>query len=219
MAEGLTFFRQSPVLPLLAVLTAGLALLQSSVLSPFVLFALRDLHLSRAGYGIFLAIAALGNVAGGLLVPRFRRRFSAATLFTSAGVLAGAAYLVVASTSSVVVAEGAFVLEAAAVVGGSVVSISLRQRHIPQPLMGRVSNVFRAIVLGAMPVGALLGGVLADVRGLRSPFVVAGVAQITLVALLALPLRRRAGRPGRRATDAAEPERRRGHPLRLGRLV
>ncbi len=199
MAEGLTFFRHSPVLPLLAVLTAGLALLQASILSPFVLFALRDLHLSRAGYGVFLAIAALGNVAGGLLVPRFRRRFSAATLFTSAGVLAGAAYLVMAFTSSVVVAAGAFVVEGAAVVVGSVVSMTLRQRHIPQPLMGRVSNVFRSIIWGAIPLGALLGGVLADVRGLRSPFVVAGVAQIALVAVLALPLRRRieaAGVPG-----------------------
>ena len=113
MAEGLAFFRHSPVLPLLAVFTAGLALLQTSVLSPFVLFALRDLHLSRAGYGIFLAIAALGSVAGGLLVPRLRRRFSAAALFTGAGVLAGAAYLVVAFTSSVVVAEGGFIVEAA----------------------------------------------------------------------------------------------------------
>jgi MFS family permease len=206
MAEGLTFFRHSPLLPLLALLTAGLALLQASILSPFVLFALRDLHLSRAGYGIFLAVAALGNVAGGLLAPRLRRRFSAATLFTTAGVLAGAAYLVVALTSSVVVAEGAFLVEAAAVAGGSVVSISLRQRHIPQALMGRVSNVFRSIIWGAIPLGALLGGVLADVRGLRSPFIVAGVAQIALVGLLALPLRRRiqaagtpdaAGTPGR----------------------
>jgi MFS family permease len=191
MAEGLAFFRHSPVLPLLAALTAGLALLQTSILAPFVLFALRDLHLSRAGYGVFLAIAALGSVAGGLLAPRLRRRFSAAALITGAGALAGAAYLVVAFTSSVVVAEGAFIVETAAVVVGSVVSITLRQRHIPQPLMGRVSNVFRSIIWGASPVGALLGGVLADVRGLRAPFVVAGVAQIVLVALLALPLRRR----------------------------
>ena len=201
MAEGVTFFRRSPVLPLLAILTAGLALLQASILSPFVLFALRDLHLSRAGYGIFLAIAALGNVAGGMLAPRVRRRFSAAALITGAGVLAGAAYLVVAFTSSVVVAEAAFLVEGAAVVGGTIVSMTLRQRHIPQPLMGRVSNVFRSIIWGAIPVGALLGGVLADVRGLRAPFVVAGVAQIALMALLALPLRRRIQAAG--AADAA----------------
>jgi MFS family permease len=168
-----------------------MALLQSSILSPFVLFALRDLHLSRAGYGVFLAIAALGSVAGGFLAPRLRRRFSAAALFSGAGLLAGAAYLVVAFTSSVVVAEAAFLVEAGAVLGGSVVSTTLRQRHIPQPLLGRVSNVFRSIIWGAIPLGALLGGVLADLRGLRAPFVVAGLVQIALVVVLALPLRRR----------------------------
>ena len=191
MAEGMTFFRHSRLLPLLAALTAGLALFQASVLSPFVLFALRDLRLSKAGYGIFLAIAALGSVAGGLLAPRLRRRLSAAALFTGAGVLAGAAYLTVAFTSSVVVAETAFIVEGAAVAIGSVVSNSLRQRHIPRALMGRVSNVFRSIIWGAMPLGGLLGGVLADVRGLRAPFVVAGLAQIAMVAVLAVPLRRR----------------------------
>ena len=50
---GGSFFRHSPVLPLLAALTAGLALLQSSILAPFVLFALRDLHLSRASEYLF----------------------------------------------------------------------------------------------------------------------------------------------------------------------
>jgi MFS family permease len=191
MAEGLMFFRRSPMLPLLAALTAGLALFQAAVLSPFVLFALRDLRLSKAGYGVFLAVTALGNVAGGLVAPRLRRRFSTATILTVGGVLAGVAYLVVASTSSVVVAQLAFVIEAFAVASGTVASISLRQRHIPRPLMGRVSNVFRAIIWGAIPLGALAGGVLADLRGLRATFVVAGGAQLALVVATARPLLRR----------------------------
>jgi MFS family permease len=207
MAEGVTFFRKSTVLPVLALLTAGLALFQAAVLSPFVLFALRDLHLSKAGYGIFLAVAALGNVAGGLLAPSLRRHFATATILIAAGLVAGFAYLVVAATSSVVVAQAAFVAEAAAVAIGSVVSISFRQRHIPPALMGRVSNVFRSIIWGAIPLGALLGGVLADLRGLRSPFVVAGLAQIALVAVIGVPLRRRVlavdGAGGRAAGQSA----------------
>ena len=102
MAEGLLFFRRSPVLPLLAVLTAGLALLQAAVLSPFVLFALRDLRLSKAGYGLFLAVTALGNVEH--VAPVLRRRYSTATILSIGGTLAGVAYLVVAATSSVIVA-------------------------------------------------------------------------------------------------------------------
>jgi hypothetical protein len=68
-----------------------------------------------------------------------------------------------------------------------------------------VSNVFRSIIFAARPAGALLGGVLAEMRGLRSPFVVAGVAQVALVALLAVPLRRRIQAAG--ASDPArEPD-------------
>ena len=201
MAEGMAFFRRSTVLPVLAGLTAGLAFFQAVVVSPFVLFALRDLHLSKAGYGVFLAVTALGNVAGGLLAPRLRRRFSTATILCVGGLAAGMAYLGIAATSSVPVAQAAFVIEAAAVAAGTVASISLRQRHIPRPLLGRVSNVFRAIIWGAIPLGALTGGLLAQARGLRAPFVVAGVAQIALVLATAVPLTRRVrateGPPGR----------------------
>ena len=155
------------------------------------MFALRDLGLSKAGYGVFLAVAALGNVAGGLLAPWLRRRWSAATILSVAGLLAGLAYLVMAATSSVLVAQAAFVVEASAVAAGTVASISLRQRHIPRALMGRVSNVFRSIIWGAIPLGALIGGLLADTRGLRSPFVFAGLAQIALVVATAVSLQRR----------------------------
>lgn len=191
MREGLTFFRRSPVLPILAVLTAGLAMFQAAVFAPFVLFALRDLHLSKTGYGLFLAVTALGNVAGGLIAPRLRRRYSTATILTAGGFLAGVAYLAVAASSSVVAAQVAFVIEAAAVATGTVASISLRQRHIPRVLMGRVSNVFRAIIWGAIPVGAMAGGLLADLDNLRAPFVAAGAAQLALVFATAWPLRQR----------------------------
>lgn len=196
--EGLAFFRSSPVLPVLTGMTASLALLQAAVLAPFVLFALRDLHLSRVGYGVFLAVTAIGNVAGGLAAPRLRRRLSTGPLLVITGMVAALGYLVVAVTSSVVVAQAAFVVEAFAVAAGTVASITFRQRHIPRPLLARVSNVFRAIIWGAIPVGALLGGVLAQTIGLRAPFTVCGLAQIVIVAFLARPLVRRT-----RAVEAA----------------
>jgi MFS family permease len=189
--EGLAFFRSSRVLPVLTGMTASLALLQAAVLAPFVLFALHDLHLSRAGYGIFLAVTATGNVAGGLAAPRLRRRLSTGPLLVLTGVVAAAAYLVVAMTSSVLVAQAAFVVEAFAVAAGTVASITFRQRHIPRPLLARVSNVFRAIIWGAIPVGALLGGILAQTVGLRAPFTVCGLAQIAIVGILARPLMKR----------------------------
>ncbi|MGH9068362.1 MAG: MFS transporter [Acidimicrobiales bacterium] len=194
MAAGLTFFRSSRLLPMLAAMTAGLAFMQAMVMAPFVLFALRDLGLSQAGYGLFLGVTSLGNVAGSLAAPWARARLGTGWLLFSSGVLAALAYLAVATTSSVGWALVAFLVEAFAVACGSVASVTLRQRHIPPELLGRVSNVFRTAIWGAVPVGALVGGVLAQHLGLRAPFLVAGAAQVVLALAVGLPLERRTRR-------------------------
>ena len=63
---------------------------------------------------------------------------------------------------------------------------SLRQALTPDRLLGRVISAFRLFSYGAVPLGSLLGGVLARSFGLRAPFVVAGVV-IPLAAVLCLP--------------------------------
>ncbi|HEY3722712.1 MAG TPA: hypothetical protein VGN59_05030 [Acidimicrobiia bacterium] len=60
-------------------------------------------------------------------------------------------------------------------VGWSVVTVSLRQAIVPDELLGRVNGAYRLVGLGTMPIGALLGGVLARTFGLRAPFIVGGV--------------------------------------------
>ena len=68
----------------------------------------------------------------------------------------------------------------------NVVMGSLRQALTPDRLLGRVISAFRLFSYGAVPLGSLLGGVLARSFGLRAPFLVAGVV-IPVVALLCLP--------------------------------
>lgn len=48
-------------------------------------------------------------------------------------------------------------------------------------------STFRLFSYGAVPLGALLGGVVARTFGLRAPFLLAGVA-VPVVALLSLPV-------------------------------
>jgi len=56
----------------------------------------------------------------------------------------------------------------------NVVTVSLRQSVIPDHLLGRVNSVYRFLGWGGMPVGALIGGLLASSYGLRAPFWVGG---------------------------------------------
>ena len=75
-----------------------------------------------------------------------------------------------------------------AVAVGNVANLTLRQRIIPNELLGRVGNVVRFFIFGAMPLGALVGGFLVAWFGVRAPFAGAALLQLVAVAVLAPPL-------------------------------
>jgi hypothetical protein len=58
----------------------------------------------------------------------------------------------------------------------NIATISLRQRIVPDALLGRVTSAYRLVGLGSMPVGAAAGGLVAKAYGLPATFVVAGAA-------------------------------------------
>jgi MFS family permease len=202
IAEGFAFFAQSPLLRLLAMFITALAFCQAMVFGPLVLFALEELGLSDAGYGLLLGVAAIGNVLGGALAGRLDERFGARLLLPASGLLAAAAYAVCGTATAGLVAALALMAEAVAVAVGNVASLALRQRIIPNELLGRVGSVFRFFIFGAMPVGALVGGVVASAVGLRAPFAVAAGLQVVTVVILARPLARRIGQHQLRAEPA-----------------
>ena len=68
-----------------------------------------------------------------------------------------------------------------------VVSVSLRQRIVPERLRGRVNSVYFLFDLGGAALGTILGGLLASAAGITAPFSLGSVA----VALLALVTWRR----------------------------
>jgi hypothetical protein len=69
----------------------------------------------------------------------------------------------------------------------NVTLLSLRQGIVPDPLMGRVVGAIRLIGFGSIPIGALLGGVVARELGLRAPFLL-GAAVLAMAALAAAPV-------------------------------
>ena len=93
------------------------------------------------------------------------------------------------------------------------ITVSLRQAVIPDRLLGRVNSVYRFFGWGAIPIGALLGGVLVAVLdgplsrewALRMPWIVAGVAQLVLAAVVARTLTQRPHRRGARRRPVEDP--------------
>jgi predicted MFS family arabinose efflux permease len=63
-------------------------------------------------------------------------------------------------------------------------STVVRQRAVPDELLGRVSGVYRVAIVGGMVVGTPIGGLLARSFGLTAPFWFAFVGSAALVLLL-----------------------------------
>jgi MFS family permease len=64
-------------------------------------------------------------------------------------------------------------------------AVTVRQTRTPQHVLGRMLAAHRLAVFGAIPLGAVFGGFLADAIGRRETLVLAA-AWITVVAVLPL---------------------------------
>jgi MFS family permease len=174
IAEGLRWLVRHPVLrPLAAVLgLANLAIYMGQ--GVLVLFALHEIHLGQAGYGLLLTAMAVGGVLGGAVSGKLAAALGPVRCIAVAlaGLLASQVLIGVAPGAVLAGAAGAFGTLAGTL--WNVVTISLRQRLIPRRLLGRVNSAYRMIGMGSMPIGALLGGAIASTWGLRAPYLVAG---------------------------------------------
>lgn len=181
---GVVWFAHHRILRLLAALVGSFALCQWIMMSVLVLYGTRELSLSGAEYGALLAVGAVGSLLGALLASRVDASLGAGRTIVIAGVAAGGAYVALAVSNSVLLAGLALMVESTGISLGNISSISLRQRLIPNHLFGRVLSTFRMTLYGAMPLGALVGGLLSTRIGIRPTFLVAGTTQLCLLALV-----------------------------------
>jgi predicted MFS family arabinose efflux permease len=140
----------------------------------FVLFAQDVLGLNEAAYGLLISMGAIGGIVGSLMTKKLSTRFgSGSVLFTDA-FLSGIAFVGMALTTNPLVVGMMFILISMTNMFGNVIIISLRQAIIPDHLLGRVASAYRLVVLGALPLGALFGGMIARTFSLATPMLVGG---------------------------------------------
>jgi hypothetical protein len=207
IGEGLRFVRRSRLLTTLGLGTGMLALFGAANLAVLVVYALdpHGLDLPQAGYGYLLMTIAIGGILGSLFVERLTRRYDHILVLAVAVGLNGVGYLTFALANNLIVATAATIVWGAAISVGMIISVGLRQSLTPDHLLGRVMSVFRVLVgLGGV-LGALLGGVVADIA-LRAPYLCSGITQIVLAPVFGAALAKgRAEANAARANASAEP--------------
>ncbi|MFI1016464.1 MFS transporter [Streptomyces sp. NPDC020965] len=183
MAEGLRYFWGHPVLRTLGLFLGLLNLSGAIALSTQVLYAQTILGLEAAQFGLLFLAGGIGAMLGAWLTSTLERRLGARRILLIS--LAGNAL----SSLIVGLASNAVLVALAIAVGGmlstiwNVLTVSYRQRIVPEEMLGRVNSIYRLLAWGPLPLGSLLGGVVVTVSealttreiGLRTPLILAAL--------------------------------------------
>ena len=172
IGEGLRVSWSNAVLRALLV-RAGLGAFSLGFIGGlYFLFAVRDLHLTAIPLGIIVSVGGASSLLGALAADRTQRRFGVGRT------LIGAAWLTAASMLMVPLARGPVAVAAGMLIASqlgdmawpvySITETSLMQSITPDHLLGRVSSAIHLLFQGAVPLGAVAGGALAEVIGIRA---------------------------------------------------
>jgi MFS family permease len=177
IAEGLRVVGHTPLLRATAITSAAgnLAFAIASAVS--IVFMVRTLHLSPTAVGIVMALGSITVMAGAALTPRLARSVgSARIIWVALAVSSPIGLLTPLAQPGWPVAF--LVLGMAAGELGQIVyaitNVTVRQRLCPAHLLGRVNATMRFLIMGMLPLGALLGGALGELVGLRATLWVSG---------------------------------------------
>ncbi len=188
--EGLRFVWRHPVLRTLTIAGFGNSLTFGAVMGLLVVYAVRQLGLTDhdARIGLLYSAGAAGALVAGVTLPVLLRRLPPARL-TQLSLAASAALLVgMAATTRVAMALPIYLVwswtKQLTIING----ITYRQLVTPDHLQARVNVVGRMVAWGGQPLGAALGGVLAQTLDVRATFLimVGGVVVATVVAVIGL---------------------------------
>ncbi|MGH2558224.1 MAG: MFS transporter [Thermomicrobiales bacterium] len=187
VAEGIRIVGRTPAIRALAAGDALIGLFNAMLEAVWILYLTRTIGMDPALLGAVFAIGGVGFVAGALLPgrivgvvgvgPAMAIGIAVIGLSDLALPLAGHNLVVVV----IVTAVGQFFF-GMGVTLSNVAQTTLRQAIVPNALLGRVGGTLRVLGAATIPLGALLGGVLGQLIGLRPTLVIAALLE-TAVAL------------------------------------
>jgi MFS family permease len=151
-----------------------------------LLFAGRTLDLSAGIIGLAFGVGALGSLLGAVLTPRISRRLGVGPTIALGVVLFPAPIAIIAAAGGPLwvragTLAGAEFLSGLGVMLFDINLNSLQTTVVPDDMRSRVSGAFNTVNYGIRPLGALVGGLLGTLIGLRATLVVAAIGGVLAV--------------------------------------
>ena len=184
MAEGIRWLIAHPPMRTLALTILTFNVTYGAAWSVLVLYAGDRLGMDEVGFGLLTTAVAVGGIVGVASYGRLERRFSLGDIMRAGLLIETGTHLVLAVTTLPAIALATLVVFGAHAFVWGTTSMVVRQRAVPDELLGRVGGVYRVAIVGGMVVGTPLGGLLAKAFGITAPFWFAFVGSALLVTIL-----------------------------------
>jgi MFS family permease len=179
LREGLRWVLRHPFLKNIAACTALFNFWGNMGFAVLLVFARRDLHLSPLAIGLAFTLSNVGPLLAAFNASRISSRFGVGRTIIGASIIGAPTFLVVPfapeGNAALAVLIPAFIVGGLSNVIYNVTQVSLRQAITPERIQGRMNSVMRFIVWGTIPLGAIIGGVLASTIGVKETLIVSGI--------------------------------------------
>jgi predicted MFS family arabinose efflux permease len=170
MREGVRWLVEHPPMRTLALTIVTFNVTYGAAWSVLVLYAGERLGLDEVGFGLLTTAVAVGGIVGIASYGWLERRFALADIMRVGLLIETVTHLSLALTTSPPVALVTMVIFGAHAFVWGTTSTVVRQRAVPDALLGRVGSVYRIASIGGIVVGTPIGGLLARTFGITAPF-------------------------------------------------
>jgi predicted MFS family arabinose efflux permease len=184
MVEGARWLIAHPPMRTLLLTIVAFNVTFGAAWSVLVLYAVERLHMDAIGFGLLTTAMAVGGIIGTLSYGRLERRFSLANIMRGGLLIETFTHLSLALATSQVVALATMVVFGAHAFVWGTTSTAVRQRAVPDELLGRVTGVYTVGLFAGIVVGTPIGGLLARSYGITAPFWFGFVGSAILVTVL-----------------------------------
>ncbi len=187
---GIRYARHAPALSAVLIRTGLVVPFASALWALLPVLARHEMGLDSIGYGILFGCLGTGAVAGAVLLPQLRRRYSTDSL------VAGATITFAAVTAALAGVRH-FALLCAVMIAGGVAWITLMasfnvatQTAVPSWVRARALALYLLMFQGGMAAGSVLWGVVTEHAGIPVALLcAAGGLVVGLAAVVRYPLR------------------------------
>jgi predicted MFS family arabinose efflux permease len=197
--EGMRFIARDSALRAVCLASAAFQFSFAAMMTVYLLFLPRELHLSGTVVGLALAATGPGALLGSMLAARLPGRFGHGVVLVSAAAMGDGALLCVPALhgSSAMTVPALLAVNFVFGTGGQLVTVTVmavRQAVTPDAMQGRTAATITFVGMGLTPLGSLLGGFLAEEWGSRTSLLATAAGMMLSPALMASSPLARLGR-------------------------